>query len=78
MTVRVTEALGASSTKSLEITIDALPAPVVSTTTLPEGIVDVSYGIQMLAATGGDGSYTWALASGSGPLPTGLSLAANG
>ena len=38
----------------------------------------MDYGTETLTATGGDGSYSWALASGSGPLPTGLTLAANG
>ena len=37
---------------------------------------NVDYGTQTLTATGGDGSYTWSIVSGS--LPTGLSVAANG
>ena len=49
----------------------------VTTTTLPEGVENDAYS-QTLTATGGDGSYSWALVSGSGLLPTGLSLAASG
>jgi len=49
----------------------------VTTTSLPNGVEGLAYN-RTLAAVGGDGSYSWALASGSGPLPTGLSLATNG
>ena len=48
----------------------------VTTTSLPDAAVDVAYGAQTLTATGGDGSYSWALASGR--QPTGLRLDANG
>jgi hypothetical protein len=46
---------------------------VITTTSLPNGTKNVPYG-QTLQATGGTGSYTWSLNTGSGPLPTGLSL----
>ena len=49
-----------------------------TTTALRNGVENVDYGTETLTATGGDGSYSWALASGSGPLPTGLTLATNG
>ncbi len=62
---------------------DTVPSTVVgvlavATTSVPAGIENVDYGTQTLTATGGVGAYTWSHASGSGPLPTGLSLAANG
>ena len=49
----------------------------VTTTSLLDGLENVEY-IQTLAATGGEGSYSWALAAGSGPVPSGLSLATSG
>ena len=47
----------------------------VSTTSLPNGTVSVSYS-QTLAATGGTSPYTWSVSSGS--LPVGLTLSSNG
>ncbi len=52
-----------------------LSSPVVTTSTLFSGAVDVPYS-QTLAATEGLGPYTWALDSGS--LPAGLTLASDG
>jgi hypothetical protein len=47
------------------------PPIAIATTTLPGGYVGLSYS-QTLQATGGSGSYSWSIASGS--LPPGLSL----
>lgn len=47
----------------------------ITTTSLPNGTTGTAYN-QTLAATGGTGTYTWALASGS--LPAGLSLSTAG
>ncbi|MFC1660074.1 putative Ig domain-containing protein [Gemmatimonadota bacterium] len=69
-TVQATSA-GLNDTQNLSITIT--PALAITTTTLPGGTVGTAYS-QTLAATGGDGTYTWSLASGT--LPGGLSLAA--
>ena len=50
-----------------------ISAPVeITTTTLPSGTVGVPYSFT-LEATGGDGTYTWAL-SGGPTLPDGLTL----
>ena len=49
-----------------------------TTTSLPDGVANVDYGTERLTATGGDGNYVWGLASSSGPLTTGLRLAASG
>ena len=74
-TVQVTSA-GQTSSKSLSITIQAAtPAPTITTTSLPNGTVGQAYS-QTLAATGGDGSYSWSLAGGN--LPAGLSLNTSG
>lgn len=55
----------------------AIATLVVTTTSLPDGTEQAAYS-QNLAATGGDGSYTWVLAPGSNALPSGLTLATNG
>jgi len=71
-TVRVTDSVSATATRSLSITVAA--AVSVTTATLPNGAVGTSYS-QTVAATGGTGSYTWAITSGS--LPGGLTLTAS-
>ncbi|HLG15278.1 MAG TPA: putative Ig domain-containing protein [Blastocatellia bacterium] len=49
----------------------------VVTASLPGGTVGTVYS-QPLTASGGSGSYSWSLASGSGPLPTGMTLSSGG
>jgi hypothetical protein len=49
---------------------------VVSTNSLPDGVENVPYGGETLAASGGDGSYAWTVTTGA--LPTGLSLSPAG
>jgi hypothetical protein len=51
------------------------PVLQILTTTLPSGIVASPYNAT-LTATGGNGTYTWAISSGS--LPSGLSLSTAG
>jgi len=68
-TVRATDTVGATATKALSIVINA--AVTITTSSLPAGTVGTAYS-QTLAATGGTGAKTWAIASGT--LPTGLSL----
>ena len=68
-TVQVQEAGLATATKSLTIAIYAPLA--VSTASLANGIVGISYS-QTLAATGGLTPYTWSISSGT--LPGGLTL----
>ena len=60
-------------TKALSITVGQ--ALIISTSTLPAGMVSTGYS-QTLAAVGGTPGYTWSLASGS--LPAGLTLSAAG
>ena len=48
---------------------------VVTTTSLPDAVPTVAYSVT-LVATGGDGSYTWSVSSGS--TPVGLALGTNG
>jgi len=68
-TARATDTVGATGTKALSIVIN--PAVTITTSSLPGGSVGTAYN-QTLAATGGTGAKTWAIASGS--LPAGLSL----
>ncbi|MDR2522672.1 MAG: hypothetical protein LBC93_03075, partial [Synergistaceae bacterium] len=65
-----------SATKALSITIDpAGGGLIITTTSLPRGIVGTSYNAT-LTATGGSGAVIWTLDSGN--LPSGLILLENG
>jgi hypothetical protein len=68
-----------SFARSFSITIDpapvATPAVVISTTTLIGGTSGVAYS-QTLAATGGNGTFTWSVTAGT--LPAGLTLSSAG
>lgn len=74
-TVRVE---GAGQTVERELAIEVsiqILAPVVTTHSLPDGILEEAYAFQ-LGANRGDGSYAWTLASGA--LPAGLALTGEG
>ena len=66
-TVKVTDALGAAGTKALSITV--VPAPSITTTSLPNGEVSIAYS-RAVTATGGTLPYVWSVSVGS--LPPGL------
>ncbi len=68
LTVRVTDALGASATRSFSVTI--LQAFSIVTQTLPAGTLGLLYE-QVLTATGGTQPYFWTI---SGGAPPGLQL----
>ncbi len=51
------------------------PALAITTASLPNGVIGAAYS-QTLVASGGSGSYSWSIASGS--LPPGLSLSSAG
>jgi len=72
--VRVADALYASTTKELSITITDLPLSI-TTSSLTSSVTGSFYS-QTLAASGGVLPYSWSLDSGS--LPAGLSLSATG
>ncbi len=57
------------------VTRTVLPALAITTSTLPNATLGSSYSEQ-LQASGGNGNYTWTLASGQ--LPPGINLSANG
>ncbi len=75
-TLEATDEIGQVASMQFMITID--PALVVTTSAVRNGMATVDYGAEVLTATGGNGVYTWALASGSGPLPDGLTLGTDG
>jgi subtilisin family serine protease len=71
-TVQATDSASQARTASQALSIVVAPEPlVITTTSLPGGAVGQSYS-QTLAATGGQGSYTWSVSAGS--LPPGLAL----
>jgi Putative Ig domain len=75
-TIKMQDSTGAFATQALTIAIGA-PLPLqVTTTTLPNGALNVAYPSTTLQASGGVPPFTWTVTSGN--LPTGLSLAANG
>jgi hypothetical protein len=75
-TAKVTDAQGNMVTSGT-ITVKVDPALMITPPTFPTGVVGVSYPAETFTATGGSGTgYTFALASGSLPIP--LTVGANG
>lgn len=72
-TIQVRDSASQQASQGYTVSIGNLA---ITTTTLPNGIVGVSYNAT-LAASGGTPPYTWSLATGSN-LPPGLSLGASG
>lgn len=74
-TVKVTDSqtpTPASTTANLSITVNNPPLQI-TTTTLPQGVINVTYSsTALLTAIGGTQPYTWSISSGS--LPSGLML----
>jgi hypothetical protein len=69
-TVRFTQANGLTDTQSLSISVDTTAPPVISTTSLPGGVVGSGYSTTL--QTVGNRTGTWSVSSGS--LPANLSL----
>ncbi|MFH1029189.1 MAG: putative Ig domain-containing protein [Pseudomonadota bacterium] len=74
ITFKITDTNAKTATKALSITVSATP-PSITTATLNNGTVGVSYS-QTLTATGGKTPYSWSRTAGS--LPAGLSLSSTG
>ncbi len=68
------EASYGGTTVMVEINVVVNPTLVVVTTELDDGVPGFEYLSDALAAEGGSGQTTWALAAGSDPLPSGFSL----
>jgi hypothetical protein len=71
LTIEVTSI---GKTASAAFTLPVYDPLVISTTSLANGLIGSAYS-ETLLATGGDGTYTWSLTSGS--LPAGLALDSN-
>ncbi len=65
-----------AATAKLSLTIGQQAAPVITTSSLPDGTVGKAYPVTQLRASGGLLPYRWMLASG--PLPPGLLLSGTG
>jgi uncharacterized protein (TIGR03437 family) len=76
VTLRITDATGATATLSTTLTVNSSSALTISTTALPSGRRTESYSV-MLVATGGRAPYNFQLLSGS-TLPAGLTLSTPG
>lgn len=72
--VKVTDSTGVTATQSFTLTVVAPLA--ITTTTLPNGTAGTLYPTATIAATGGSGTVSFAVTSGT--LPTGLTLSAPG
>ncbi len=77
--VRVTDSSNPSETvdTGLVLLVNTANNLRITTATLPQGQVGQGYNAT-LGATGGAGNYQWDLVGGSGNLPNGLTIAANG
>ena len=71
LTFQITDSVSGSSTKSLTLQVVAPPHPQITTTSLPNAVVQSSYA-QVISVTPGVPPYTFSISSGS--LPAGLSL----
>jgi len=79
VTVTQSVVLTATSANSKTTTLTVNPKPTITTASLPTPRTQgITYPSTTLLATGGTGAYTWALAPGSGLLPTGLGLSSGG
>lgn len=78
VTITATSIVYPAEVSSVKITVQP-PQPLkITTTSLPNGTLGTTYPTTTLQATGGVLPYTWSLAAGSGPLPTGLMLSPSG
>jgi hypothetical protein len=57
--------------------LDEYPVFLVTSASLPDAAANTAYSAQLYAG-GGNSPYTWALATGSAPLPNGLTLSPTG
>ncbi len=76
-TVQVTDDGTPIQTATKQMTINVYDTLNVETSSLPDGVVAITYN-QTLSASGGNGDYSWSLVEGQGLLPDNLSLGSNG
>ncbi len=77
ITVQVTDSVGGNFTQGYTIVIVS-PPPVVNPAALPQGEVAVAYSTTLTESGAAGPNFTWSLATGSGPLPAGVSLSPAG
>jgi hypothetical protein len=75
LTMQVSDSAKNTATQANTINIQNIT---ISSSAPPNGFQSVAYGPFQFTASGGTTPYTWALASGSTPLPNGLSLSSAG
>ena len=75
-TVKVTDSTGASAVGTFTLTVAAQALTITTPSPLPSGMATVQYPQQVLAASGGNGPYTFSLPPNS--LPAGLTLSPGG
>ncbi len=73
-TIRATDNNGINKDEVLSLTVNWLTLSISTGASLPSGVLNVAYSTT-IAATGGDGVYTWALVGG--VFPAGMSLNAS-
>jgi hypothetical protein len=73
--IRVTDALSVTATKSFTLIVTCPAQSITSTSPLAAGTVNKAYSFQF-ASSGGVGAKTWAISAGA--LPTGMSLSSGG
>jgi len=84
VTIQATDAAGTPISRTFTITVNPPPSLTVTTTSLPNGTVGTPYpsaaspGGFTLQASFGTPPYKWSLVSGTGSLPTGLTLSSSG
>jgi hypothetical protein len=74
--IRVTDALGSNAVQSFSLLVTNTPL-IVTVSSLPNASWGAPYSAQ-LSASGGQPPYSWDLALGSAPLPSGLNLTSDG
>jgi hypothetical protein len=66
-----------TKTGTATVTVKAIPALSITTTSLPNGLTGVSYNL-VLTATGGTAPYTWTVGTTYNGLPAGIALSSSG
>ena len=74
-TLTLAVASGDGQTATTDLVVTVYDPVAITTVSLPNGVVGASYS-EALAATGGDGTYAWAITAGT--LPAGLTLDPSG
>jgi uncharacterized protein (TIGR03437 family) len=71
-TAQVTDSTGTMTSGSFTVVVNPAPLKLISSNTLPSGVVGATYPIQIFTATGGTPTYTFSISAGS--LPAGLTF----